>query len=397
LATHLLGDQLLDGGDVLGALGPRLLDLGRELLVLTGVEVLERQVLELDLDPRHAEPVGERRVDLHRLGGDPLLLLRRHVRQRPHVVEAVAQLHQDDADVARHRQQHLAEVLGLLLLLGRPRQLAELGDAVDQERDLLAEQLLELLDRRRGVLDAVVEEPRAHARHVELELGDEVGDRQRVGDVGIARAAGLAFVGLGGEVVGAADDVEIGVGIVGGDARQDLLEAHGQTDTSNRRGYPGPVADARIGGRVGGGETETESESETESEAEAETESETESQPVRRPSRTTTSDDQGTAPDQVGRVPESESCEKPSRKYRVRDRVRARAETETEATRVHPSPSPSPYADPHAPPPATTKAPHPRVRSDRFGWGPQRMLGEGLFERPSRNTIPPRFDPRSSR
>ena len=40
------------------------------------------------------------------------------------------------------------------------RDLAELGDAVDEERDLLAEQLAELLDGRAGVLDAVVQQAR---------------------------------------------------------------------------------------------------------------------------------------------------------------------------------------------------------------------------------------------
>ena len=44
------------------------------------------------------------------------LALRRQVVERPHVVRAVGELDQDDADVARHREDHLAEVLGLLLL-----------------------------------------------------------------------------------------------------------------------------------------------------------------------------------------------------------------------------------------------------------------------------------------
>ena len=205
LLGHLLVDQLLDVVDVLEPLGARLRDLGGELLVLARVEVLEREVLELDLDPLDTEPVRERRVDLHRLGGDALLLLGRQVIERPHVVEAVAQLDEDDADVARHREQHLAEVLGLLLLARRVRQLAELGDAVDEERDLLAEQLAELLDGRAGVLDAVVQQARAHRRDVELELGDDLRDRERMGDVRIARLAGLAVVRLRGELVRAAD------------------------------------------------------------------------------------------------------------------------------------------------------------------------------------------------
>ena len=137
--AHLLRDQLLDRVDVLQPLGSALRDVGGELLVLARVHVLEREVLELDLDPLDPEPVREGRVDLHRLGRDALLLLRREVAERAHVVEAIAQLDQDDADIARHREQHLAEVLRLLLLARGVRQLAELRHALDEERDLLAE------------------------------------------------------------------------------------------------------------------------------------------------------------------------------------------------------------------------------------------------------------------
>ena len=38
-----------------------------------------------------------------------------------HVVEAVGELHQDDADVVHHGQEHLAVVLGLPLLGGGER------------------------------------------------------------------------------------------------------------------------------------------------------------------------------------------------------------------------------------------------------------------------------------
>ena len=40
------------------------------------------------------------------------------VLQRAHVVQAVGELDQDDADVVDHGQEHLAEVLGLALLGG---------------------------------------------------------------------------------------------------------------------------------------------------------------------------------------------------------------------------------------------------------------------------------------
>jgi hypothetical protein len=67
------------------------------------------------------------------------------VLERPHVVEAVRELHEQHADVARHRDQHLAEALRLLVLLAGEVDLAELGDPVDEERDLLAEDPLEVL------------------------------------------------------------------------------------------------------------------------------------------------------------------------------------------------------------------------------------------------------------
>ena len=46
-----------------------------------GLERLEREVLELPLDLPDPEPLGERRVDLHRLAGDALLLLDRRARR----------------------------------------------------------------------------------------------------------------------------------------------------------------------------------------------------------------------------------------------------------------------------------------------------------------------------
>ena len=40
----------------------------------------------------------------------------RQVTERPHVVETVRQLDEDDADVVHHREEHLAKVLSLALL-----------------------------------------------------------------------------------------------------------------------------------------------------------------------------------------------------------------------------------------------------------------------------------------
>ncbi len=159
LALHLLPDAVdvlraaLEVGVDAGGLEPRLelvdrpLDEGlatlaagveqlRELAEALRLEGLERQVLQLPLDLPDPEPLGERGVDLEGLARDPELLLRRQAAQGPHVVEAVGELDEDDADVLGHRQEHLPDVLGLLLLVAQRAEPGQLGDAVDEQGDL---------------------------------------------------------------------------------------------------------------------------------------------------------------------------------------------------------------------------------------------------------------------
>ena len=83
------------------------------------MELGEGQVLELVLHPLHADALGQRRIDLHRLARDaPALVGVLDEVQRPHVVQPVGELDQQDADVLRHRQHQLAEILRLLGLVG---------------------------------------------------------------------------------------------------------------------------------------------------------------------------------------------------------------------------------------------------------------------------------------
>ena len=95
---------------------PLALHLGRERLIAGRIEVPERQLFELVLDLAHAEPVRDGRVDVERLLRGPPLPVFRHVRKGAHVVETVGELHEDDADVVDHREQHFPEILGLPLL-----------------------------------------------------------------------------------------------------------------------------------------------------------------------------------------------------------------------------------------------------------------------------------------
>ena len=145
-----------------------------------GLEHLEGEVLELPLELPDPEPLRERRVDLGGLARDAQLLLGGQRPERAHVVEPVGELDEDDADVLRHREEHLADVLGLLLLVAERAELRELRDAVDEVRDVRPEPLLEVVDRVLGVLGDVVEQRRLDRDRVEPELGEDAA-RPRAG------------------------------------------------------------------------------------------------------------------------------------------------------------------------------------------------------------------------
>ena len=218
-ARSQLGDGALDVA--LAALPPRVEQLG-QLAEALGLERLEREVLELPLHLPDPEPLGQRRVDLHRLAGDPLLLLDRQGVQRPHVVEPVGELDEDDPDVLGHRQQHLPDVLGLLLLVAVGGEARQLGHAVDELGDLRPEALLDVGQAVLGVLRDVVEERGLDRGRVEAELGQDLGRGDRVGDVRLAAGPLLALVGGDREVERAVDRLEVRAGMLREDRRVEL-------------------------------------------------------------------------------------------------------------------------------------------------------------------------------
>jgi len=124
-------------------------------------------------------------------------------------VQTVGELDEDDAQVARHRQQHLAEVLRLRLFLRAELDLVELGEAIDQLGGNLAEALGDLRLGDVGVLHHVVEERGDQRLRVEVPVGDQRTHRHRVADIGLAADAELAGVGIGGEVVGRLDAAHV--------------------------------------------------------------------------------------------------------------------------------------------------------------------------------------------
>ena len=239
---HLV-DHALQVDLALGlALGHHLLD----LLVGLGVQRLERQVLQLGADGLHAEAVGERGVDLEGLGGDVLPLGGRQRGERPHVVEAVGELDDEDPQVLGHRHDHLAEVLGPLLLLGAELDLVELGESVDDEGDLGAERALDVLELDVGVLDGVVQQGTDDGRRIHAQPGEDAGDADRVLDEQLPRFAELPLVGDLGELEGPHHLPHVGLRVMDLHLPNDVLDLFGgRANPQTREHGLDPLAAAR--------------------------------------------------------------------------------------------------------------------------------------------------------
>ena len=210
--------------DLLLPVGAPVGDHRLDLRVLPRVEDLEREILELPLQGVDPEAVRERRVDLERLLRLLHLLLLPEVLDRPHVVEAVGELDEDDPDVLGHRDDHLAVVLGLRLLAARELDPRQLRDTLDELRDLGAELGAELVELGVGVLEDIVQERGRDRLLVEMELGADAGYAPWVVDELLAGAPHLtAMAGLGG-LERTADEVVVDARVVRLDAGQQLLD-----------------------------------------------------------------------------------------------------------------------------------------------------------------------------
>ena len=138
------------------------------------------------------------------------------VGERPHVVQPVGELDDNDAHVAAHRHDHLPQGFGLRLLQVPRGQVAELRDPVDDLRDLVAELVGELVLGHARVLEHVVQERRRDGRRVEPELGQDRARRQRVVDERLPALADLSPVGGVRHGVGARDQLLRALRRVGG-------------------------------------------------------------------------------------------------------------------------------------------------------------------------------------
>ena len=90
-------------------------------------------------------------------------------------MQSVGQLDEDDPDVLGHRQQHLPDVLGLLLLVAVRRESRQFGHAVDEVGDFGTEALLDVGQAVLGVLGDVVEQRRLDGDRVDAQIREDLG------------------------------------------------------------------------------------------------------------------------------------------------------------------------------------------------------------------------------
>ena len=110
-------------------------------------------------------------------------------------MQAVGDFDENDADVLGHGQEHLAQVLHLLVFLAGVLHARQLGNALDDVGDGTAELPGDVLVREGGVLNDVVQEGGHNAVLVQAHVGGDVGRGNAVRHIGAAVLALLPLVG----------------------------------------------------------------------------------------------------------------------------------------------------------------------------------------------------------
>jgi len=109
----------------------------------------------------------------------------------------------------------------------REVELAQLGEAVHQIGDFLAEQILNLGLGGAGVLDRIMQQRGGDGRFIEPEIGQHCGHFQRMGNVRITRSPALVAVRAHCVNVSAVEHRLIRVRVIPHDAFDKLILPHG--------------------------------------------------------------------------------------------------------------------------------------------------------------------------
>lgn len=212
-ADALRRHQRLEGLDHLADVAVAVLaplgQLAGDGLVVLVVQVAKGEVLELPLEVADAQPVGQRGIDVEHLAGHLLTLLPRGIAHLAQRAGALGDLDQGDAHVVDQVDQHLAQVV-LLVVLGQA--LAgrlegadgrHLQHAVDQPGHLATEALLDLGEIDQPLAHRPIEHRGLERRLVQLELAEDIGhlephaEARTIHEPGLVGAFGDLFQVLG--------------------------------------------------------------------------------------------------------------------------------------------------------------------------------------------------------
>ena len=186
----------------------------------------ERQILQFVAHALHAHAPGERRIDVERLLGDPRVLLRRHEMQSAHIVQTVGEFDEQNAHIVGDGEQQLAKILRLHGAFGDEIKPFELGQAFDEPADVGPEKLVDFLAGRIRIFDRVMQNSRDNGRVIELEVGQDGGDFERMREIRIAGGAFLRAMRFHRIDIGAIKQVFVGMRIVPPNAIDELILPH---------------------------------------------------------------------------------------------------------------------------------------------------------------------------
>ncbi len=92
-------------------------------------------------------------------------------------MESVGELHDDDADIFRHSEEHFAEIFEVVFLARTAEaDLAEFGDAIDEPSHFVAELFSNGFERYGGVLGDIVKNTGGDGTRFHTEFGENLTD-----------------------------------------------------------------------------------------------------------------------------------------------------------------------------------------------------------------------------
>ncbi len=164
------------------------------------VQILQAQIFQFGFNLLHTQSVGKRCINMHGFQGGQTPLRFRFGTQRAHVVQSVAELNENNANVLGHCQKHLPQTFDMCLFLVFNMQIDKFGQSVDQHGNIGAEQLAQFAEIGFicAVLYRVVQKCRTNRLGVKSESRHDFRNRNGMRNVGFSAGTKLSFVHSGG-------------------------------------------------------------------------------------------------------------------------------------------------------------------------------------------------------